>query len=546
MRAIFISYRRDDAAGEAGRLFDDLTAQFGPDKVFMDVAGIEPGHDFRKVIDQNVASCGVLLAMIGKGWVDAKDDAGRRRLDDPLDFVRLETASALKRDIPVIPVLVRGGRMPRAEQLPEDLTDLAYRNGVELTHTRWRSDVELLIKALRSHVGNAEKESGGVNQAAVAVPETSRRSPFWGRALIGIAVAIVVASAVWYQYFFNVFAISRVDTTEPFVANGKLYDVIVEFKARNNPVQNVEVHFVRGDTTWKTNSWTAKVSTDENNLGRVSVGAMSYRSTKPASATFLYVLIAADGKRSQPYEKTFKIAPGSFRLPSITTIIVPNAIHVGQTFSFNLAYNAPDADIVQIQRRVLESSIEWPQEQTTLNVSGAVGHRSGSVSSAFPASQAPYKATAEFVLVDAQGNRSEPRRMSFEVLPATATAQTADRMRNNPQIGYRDANSNVFCANCATVIGVREVAQEGEATVAGAIAGGLLGGVLRDQVGHGRGNDAATAAVAGALTGHHAKSYEITVRYNDGHAEVIRQSTAPQWRNGDRVQIVNGVLRYAP
>lgn len=64
MRAIFLSYRRDDAEGEAGRLFDDLIGEFGPDKVFMDVAGIEPGRDFRKVIDQNVASCGVLLAMI--------------------------------------------------------------------------------------------------------------------------------------------------------------------------------------------------------------------------------------------------------------------------------------------------------------------------------------------------------------------------------------------------------------------------------------------------------------------------------------------------
>ena len=121
MRAIFISYRRDDAEGEAGRLFDDLTAQFGADKVFMDVAGIEPGRDFRKVIDQNVSSCGVLLALIGKDWIDVKDEAGQRRLDNPFDFVRLETASALKRDIPVIPVLVHGGRMPKAEQLPDDL-----------------------------------------------------------------------------------------------------------------------------------------------------------------------------------------------------------------------------------------------------------------------------------------------------------------------------------------------------------------------------------------------------------------------------------------
>jgi len=148
MRAIFISYRRDDAEGQAGRLFDDLVAHFGKDLVFMDVAGIEPGRDFRKVIDENVAACGVLLSILGRGWLDAKDDTGRRRLDDPLDFVRLETASALKRDIPVVPVLVQGAKMPRAEQLPDDLKDLAYRNGVELTHARWDSDLQVLIKAL--------------------------------------------------------------------------------------------------------------------------------------------------------------------------------------------------------------------------------------------------------------------------------------------------------------------------------------------------------------------------------------------------------------
>jgi hypothetical protein len=148
MRAIFISYRRDDAEGQAGRLFDDLVAHFGKDLVFMDVAGIEPGRDFRKVIDENVAACGVLLSIMGRGWLDAKDDTGRRRLDDPLDFVRLETASALKRDIPVVPVLVQGAKMPRAEQLPDDLKDLAYRNGVELTHARWDSDLQVLIKAL--------------------------------------------------------------------------------------------------------------------------------------------------------------------------------------------------------------------------------------------------------------------------------------------------------------------------------------------------------------------------------------------------------------
>jgi hypothetical protein len=110
VRAIFISYRRDDSEGEAGRLFDDLVKHFGEASVFIDVAGIEVGRDFRKAIDESVASCGVLLAVIGRSWPEAKNETGQWRLDDPSDFVRLETASALKRDIPVIPVLVHGAK----------------------------------------------------------------------------------------------------------------------------------------------------------------------------------------------------------------------------------------------------------------------------------------------------------------------------------------------------------------------------------------------------------------------------------------------------
>jgi hypothetical protein len=149
LRSIFISYRRNDTEGEAGRLFDDLISEFGENSVFMDVAAIEAGRDFRKVIDESVSTCGILLAIVGKNWVDAKDENGNRRLDDPMDFVRLETASALRRDIPVIPVLVRGAKMPRPEDLPDDLRDLAYRNCVELTHARWGSDLQLLMEALR-------------------------------------------------------------------------------------------------------------------------------------------------------------------------------------------------------------------------------------------------------------------------------------------------------------------------------------------------------------------------------------------------------------
>jgi len=116
------------------------------------VTAIEPGRDFRKAIDQSVAACSVLLALIGPDWLESKHAPGHRRLDDPHDFVRVELASALRRDIPVIPVLVRGAKVPLAEQLPDDLQDLAYRNAVELTHARWKSDVQVLIQALQPYV----------------------------------------------------------------------------------------------------------------------------------------------------------------------------------------------------------------------------------------------------------------------------------------------------------------------------------------------------------------------------------------------------------
>ncbi|BDB24273.1 TIR domain-containing protein [Cupriavidus sp. P-10] len=197
MRGIFISYRRDDAEGQAGRLFDDLTEHFGNDAVFMDVADIEPGRDFRRVIDEHVASCAVLLTIIGKSWLTICDASGARRLDDSADFVRLETASALRRDIPVIPVLVHGARMPRAEDLPDDIQELAFRNGVELSHARWESDVRLLINALRPYVQSKHVPTSQER-------ETGRRAapaPGTRMALAGVAAVLVCAAGayVWYD-----------------------------------------------------------------------------------------------------------------------------------------------------------------------------------------------------------------------------------------------------------------------------------------------------------------------------------------------------------
>jgi hypothetical protein len=153
MSGIFISYRRDDSEGQAGRLFEGLKARYGQDRVFIDVAGIEPGRDFRRIIEEHVGSCDVLLALIGKNWLHAADKDGRRRLDIPEDFVRLEIAAALRRDIAVIPVLVQGAAMPSKEDLPPDLQALAWRNAAELRHTRWDADFAELAATLQTHSG---------------------------------------------------------------------------------------------------------------------------------------------------------------------------------------------------------------------------------------------------------------------------------------------------------------------------------------------------------------------------------------------------------
>ena len=148
MARIFISYRRDGSGGWAGRLDDWLSRHFGRDNVFMDINTIEPGLDFVEVIEQAVGQCDALIALIGKQWLTLSDDTGRRRLDNPEDFVRLEIAAALARNIRVIPVLVEGALMPRSTDLPDVLKLLARRNAHEISDRRFPYDVDQLIEVL--------------------------------------------------------------------------------------------------------------------------------------------------------------------------------------------------------------------------------------------------------------------------------------------------------------------------------------------------------------------------------------------------------------
>jgi len=157
MASIFVSYRRDDAAGFAGRVEDELERRFGDVEVFRDVDDIASGEDFVRRLDHALQSCRVFVAVIGKTWLTARNADGTRRLDDPNDFVRQEISAALRRDVRVIPVLVDGARMPAEADLPEGLKSLARRQAHELSDSRWDYDMGRLASTVEETLGPQPK-----------------------------------------------------------------------------------------------------------------------------------------------------------------------------------------------------------------------------------------------------------------------------------------------------------------------------------------------------------------------------------------------------
>jgi len=174
---IFINYRREETAGYAGRLYDALAERFGEDHVFMDIDAIGPGEDFAQVVEASVGSCDVLIALIGRNWLATRDREGRRRLDKPHDWVRMEIETALeKSDTRVIPTLVQGAEMPGPDELPEPLRKLSVRNAVELSDGRWHYDVRRLISYLEGLAGPHVAAPAAQPQAAAPTQRTRRPS----------------------------------------------------------------------------------------------------------------------------------------------------------------------------------------------------------------------------------------------------------------------------------------------------------------------------------------------------------------------------------
>lgn len=190
MSGVFISYRRTDSDVAAGRLADDLSDILGPGRVFRDIDSLQAGEDFPRALDRALDSCSALIALIGSRWSNTVDGKGQRRLDDPTDWVRLEIARALERDIRVIPVLV-SATMPQKSELPDDLAPLLRRHALELTDRHWRQDVEGLAQALERIPGFgprlAPHPGPGAGAVGFRIPSTA--------ALVALAAALVVAVA---------------------------------------------------------------------------------------------------------------------------------------------------------------------------------------------------------------------------------------------------------------------------------------------------------------------------------------------------------------
>jgi hypothetical protein len=187
--AIFISYRREDSAGWAGRLFDGLAAAFGAEAVFLDVTDIGAGTDFARQLEASLEQSALLLAVIGPNWLTVSHSAGGRRLDDERDFIRLELATALRRGIPLIPVLVGGARMPAPDELPPALQELARRQAVELRHERWTSDLALLTEAIRQTLSQATS------------PDTRRALRSRRALLLALGLTVAIGGMAWFGWF---------------------------------------------------------------------------------------------------------------------------------------------------------------------------------------------------------------------------------------------------------------------------------------------------------------------------------------------------------
>lgn len=287
MADIFVSYRRGDSAGHTGRLVDSLVRHFGRPAVFQDVQSIEAGRRWDEVIREGVSRCRVLVAVIGQDWLAAGPD-GQRRIDDPRDHLRREVATALERNIPVIPVLVDGARMPAEDQLPDELKPIVQWQAHELSDSRWEYDVGRLVTMMAGAGGIATTDSPPVQP-----PSPARR---WSMA--GAMVVLVVTGGLWLTLR------SGPLTEENTLANERPA-MTTRADVGDETRQAVTMAPTRFEGDWydeDATHWSIRVTADDVEINHTALGtgtAIGYAEGKIRDRTvhFQYVVLVPDEPR---------------------------------------------------------------------------------------------------------------------------------------------------------------------------------------------------------------------------------------------------------
>lgn len=334
-----------------------------------------------------------------------------------------------------------------------------------------------------------------------------------------LAALLLVAGGWWFTQ--PRLEISRVETAGVLVGNNRPQPVFIDFEARNTQVRSAELRLLKGDGEWAQTNWKIDVTPDAANPSRVAAGNLQVKASKPLAATFEVTLVAADGKRSAPFQRSFDVLPPLL----ISKVNVPRPLLVGKEFALDISFQKGAAEIVRVERKVIESSQPWAQNESAQTIK--LPADSTHFDYRFEAFGKATKSTVEFTLIDAAGVRSDPVRVALNV--GVAAPPVA------PGTGQ------------GTVVSVRQAqAPQKESSGLGAIFGGIVGAIGGNQVGKGSGRTVATiaGAVGGAWAGNEIEkragsnpnvSYETTVRLDDGQTRVITTRGVPPWREGTRV-----------
>ena len=400
--------------------------------------------------DEAGAALARLLAQFGASVI-AEPDRLRGLLQDECPIAKREIAALMQAHDDGIPEDLQ--RVASGEPLEALASRLAHRLADHKALTREAADwaVRAWATALGIQVPNHSASTARNESAAAGAPadaderaklEAQRRDDAGDRSTREAAarvatwrdrwtawpsrtkrVAIGVVAAIAAVIGWNVLSgpelrITAVEMPESFLGDGKRREVFLEFAARGTTPRTVEIRYVRGDGRWNPPSWKVNLTGDATTSRRSGIGTMSYTTQQPAQVTFEYVLVAADGRRSEPFEKTFSIQPPPSTPPRITNLQLPGSVYVGREFTVQIAFEDPDGDVARVERRVIESSTPWAQDVYSQEAPGASGRKSGMTSYKFEAPKVPFKSVIEFVLIDARGSRSEPRRVAMEVLAA--------------------------------------------------------------------------------------------------------------------------------